>query len=81
MRTANLFERRNCLKKKMRECEDSAYQDISNCNEYSKKLRKLDHLRNAAAHAYTDSRGKKEEIRGILNKTIDFVEPILKGKQ
>ena len=76
-REANTFERRNCLKKNMQECDKSEYKNsVSKCKEFSKLLRKIDILRNNSAHGHTTGT-YKENLEPELKKIILFLSPII----
>lgn len=75
---ANIFQRRNCLKLNMGNCNNSQYKNnISQCKEFSNLLKKIDGLRNTSAHAHTTGT-YQEDLQEVLKNAIDFLEPIIK---
>jgi len=71
MRKANTYERRNCLKKSLKQC--NKVKQIIDCNTFSKHLRNIDKLRNISAHAFTSDNTYKN-FSSEIRKTIDFLE-------
>jgi hypothetical protein len=76
--SANIFQRRNCLKLNMGDCRNSKYKNtISNCEKFSKLLRKIDGFRNTSAHGHTTGT-YREDLKDELQKAIVFLKPIMK---
>ncbi|GEM_PF-3257657 len=70
---ANTFQRRNCLKKNLNDCSDSRYTNkISKCQEFSRKLRKVDELRNTSAHGHTTGT-YSENLSMKIEEAINFL--------
>jgi len=70
---SNTFQRRNCLKKNLNDCSDSRYENkISKCQEFSRKLRKVDELRNTSAHGHTTGT-YHEDLLTKIEETIKFL--------
>ena len=68
---ANIYERRNYLKKLLRNC--NKIKQLIDCETFSKQLRNIDKLRNISAHAFTSDNTEKDFTKEI-RKTIDFLE-------
>jgi hypothetical protein len=76
--SANVFQRRNCLKLNMGDCHNPKYKNtISQCKKFSKLLRKIDGLRNTSAHGHTTGT-YQEDLKKELEKAIEFLKPIIK---
>jgi len=75
---ANTFQRRNCLKLNMGNCNNNVYKNnIVECRKFSKTLRKIDGFRNTAAHAHTTG-DYQENLKNELEEAIDFLKPIIR---
>lgn len=68
------YKRRNCLKKNLRDCRD--IHNITDCKKFSKILRRIDKLRNTAAHAHTTS-SYQEDLKQELKEAIKIITPIV----
>jgi len=75
---ANTFQRRNCLKLNMGNCNNPQYKNnISQCKAFSKLLRKIDGFRNTSAHGHTTGT-YREDLKDELEEAINFLKPIMK---
>ena len=74
---ADTYNRRNCLKLKMGNCNYYLYRkNIPKCQEYSNLLKKIDKLRNTSAHAHTTGT-YQEDLKDEIDKAIKFLMPII----
>lgn len=77
MRKANTYERRNCLKKSLKNCDK--VKKIPDCHSFSKYLKNIDKLRNISAHAFTSDKTDKN-LATEIEKTIRFLEETYKKR-
>ena len=68
------YRRRNCLKKSLGDCR--SVRNISNCREFSRKLREIDRLRNISAHGHTTGT-HQQNLRDEITNTLQFIKPIM----
>lgn len=69
---ADTYKRRNCLKKKLKDCSNIK---IPDCQRFSDMLKSIDELRNISAHAFANS-STSQNLTGQIEKTIDSLEKI-----
>lgn len=69
-----VYRRRNCLKKSLGDCRH--VKNINQCKEFSKRLRKIDKLRNTSAHAHTTG-SYQEDLKEVIAETIGIIKPIM----
>ena len=75
--STNIWERRNCLKKRIGKCRYYKYRNIPECLKFKDILFEIDRLRNIAAHAHRTG-SYKEDLRLELSETIEFLQKIYK---
>lgn len=68
---ASIYERRNCLKKSLKNCK--YIKKIVDCKSFSEYLRNIDRLRNISAHAFTSDNTHKN-FSNEIKKSIEFLE-------
>ncbi len=69
---ADTYKRRNCLKKKLKDCSNIK---IPDCQRFSDMLKNIDELRNISAHAFANS-STSQNLTGQIEKTIESLEEI-----